>query len=251
MTSSAKASLQYISEQYNGSDESTSSTDIRSKLRIDLKYDPKTNLIREGYLMKKSKWAGKWNMRYFVIESDFSHSLCYYPDENKRTIMGKIPLGPKVIVHSYNTGSLTSWEIELSSDGSKYYFNTLDESSRDLWIQSLMFGLERPVSDDTILPSPIKNLSTIEDNRPFLAKMLHAVSKIPKALQIGHWGKPNDILSALEMAKELTGLSDMGFSHGGKTMINMYETVRQLGMQRSACQYSSFGYYMVRTLNLI
>ena len=83
-------------------------------------------------------------------------------------------------------------------------------------------------------------------NRPIIACYLDILISSARFINMGTWGKDNDILAALKNAiKEFNfKITDLGGKDNGERMIQKYNITRKLGLERSEAKYTPLGSYI-------
>jgi len=79
--------------------------------------------------------------------------------------------------------------------------------------------------------------------KPLLTCVLDTILSIPYYLEIGPWGEPNDINTAIVGAIKTTGLKDVG-SQDDCQFMTRYDVARKVGMKNCKATYSPTGYWI-------
>ena len=83
-----------------------------------------------------------------------------------------------------------------------------------------------------------------EKKKPYITCLLDSSLAICSYLGISHWGRPNDITTAVQNAMKKTKLNDLGGNNKGVEMISRYTVVRNIGLEKSKARYSPLGHYI-------
>lgn len=85
-------------------------------------------------------------------------------------------------------------------------------------------------------------------HKPLLTCMLDTVCYLPYILEVGPWGEPNDIDTAIVAAMKKTGLKDVGLDNSEDTrFMTRYGTARRVGLKNCKATYSPTGYWIAES----
>lgn len=199
--------------------------------------DIQTSNRKAGYLTRRGRYMQTWQPRWFVLEGDYSSSLSYFTDNSERNKRGTIKIDAECTVSYIAEKHGHRNVLQLVTDELRFYASAESKESCESWISSI----QRIIDFEK---SARKYQKELESTRPAVSRALNALCSIPQTLQLSYWGQPNDIHTAVTMAKKETGLTDFGFG-GEDFMVEGYDLVRRLGMLRSEAEYTALGYYIV------
>lgn len=193
---------------------------------------------QQGFLLKRSEYLHKWNNRWFALDSIYTYTLYYYDSDDKNHLLGSYSISDEAIIESEST----DYQFTLITDGKTLAVNALSHTERMEWITSIQYVIDmQQLRKKTDIDSFI---NVKQKSRSFLSRALNAACVVPNAFSVGHWGKPNTINTAIDLAKESLNFS-VGNNSDEKKMIDLYSLCRRLGLERSGAKYTPFGHYMV------
>ena len=79
-------------------------------------------------------------------------------------------------------------------------------------------------------------------SKPWLTCLIDTICSIPYYLEIGPWGEPNDINTAIVAAIKNTGLKDVGSNDCN--FMTRYDVARKVGLKNCKATYSPSGYWV-------
>lgn len=201
---------------------------------------------KTGYLSRRGQHLQKWEVRWFVLDSQVSSTLCYYADNSERIKKGSIKIEPESTVSflPYKNGYKNVFEL-LTGDF-RFLANCESKEDCDSWIAAIQQAIEKlktSANDEHEYQQQHRDDSRAVP-RGVLRGLTEAVvtSMSPSSL-VGGLGfpvRPHDIYTAVRLAQRETQLTDLGFGEGA-TMLEGYDLVRRLGLVRSGLVYSSSG----------
>jgi hypothetical protein len=192
---------------------------------------------KQGYLLKQSRYLQNWNKRWFALDTDYTRTLYYYEDKDKKVMLGSFSITSDAVVCTVDEAT---HQFSLTTDGKELRLIASSVTEKREWVLAIqdIIDIQRFRNDNMEAPK------ITAKQRPLLTRALNTLLAVPKSFKIGTWGKMNDINSAVEIVLESTGATSLGGQDGGRMMILLYKTVRRLGMERSQVQYTPFGYYI-------
>lgn len=97
-----------------------------------------------------------------------------------------------------------------------------------------------PIVAAVIAVVDILRRKSLAQSKPWLTCVLDTLFYIPHVMEIGPWGEPNDINTAIVKAIKATGLKDVGSTECA--FMARYSTARTAGYRNAKATYSPTGY---------
>ena len=192
---------------------------------------------KAGYLTRRGRYVHSWQVRWFVLDAEFSSNLSYFTDDSERTKRGDIKIDSNSTVAFVPAKDDRRNVFQLITEDLRFYASADSKEVCESWISAI----QRVIDFEK---TAVRYKTEVDATRPALARVLNTILAVPQTLQISYWGVPNDIHTAIKMAKKETGLSDFGFG-GERFMVESYDLVRRIGLHRSGAEYTSLGHYFV------
>jgi hypothetical protein len=192
---------------------------------------------QQGFLLKRSEYLHKWNNRWFALDSIYTYTLYYYDSEAKNQLLGSYSITAEATIENDDS----DYQFLLTTDGKTLMVNAPSNNERMEWITSIKYVIDMQQLREK---SASDGLATEKQrSKPLLSRALNAACVVPNAFSVGHWGKPNTINTALDLANESLNCP-VGNNADEKKMIDLYSICRRLGVERSGAKYKPFGHYM-------